>query len=139
MHTTSDYIDDLNPTYAGWLGGGKLNAYRALMNIVPVDEAWTAGETVPQDYALSQNYPNPFNPSTTISYRLPMAGQVEIKIYNVKGQLVRTLIGENQTAGQHSVQWDGCDNQGRKATSGIYLYQLKTENWSDAKKMVLMR
>jgi flagellar hook assembly protein FlgD len=139
MHTTSNNIDNLNPTYVGWLGGGRVNAYRALENITAVEETHSSDRNMPGEYTLAQNYPNPFNPSTTISYRLSKSGQVEIKIYNVKGQLVRTLISEHQAAGQHIVQWDGRDTRGQKATSGIYVYQLKTENWSGAKKMVLMR
>jgi subtilisin family serine protease len=139
VQTTAEDIDYLNPTYAGWLGGGRLNAYRALMNIVPVEETWAATGTVPADYALSQNYPNPFNPNTTISYKLPVSGQVALKIYNVRGQLVRTLVEGIQPAGEYAARWDGCDRQGHQVTSGIYICCLKVDNWSQSKRMVLLR
>jgi subtilisin family serine protease len=139
MRTTSDYIDDLNPDYAGWLGGGRLNAYRALMNIVPVEETASAAQGMPDGYALSQNHPNPFNPSTTISYSLPQAGQATLRIYNVGGQLIRILVDSIQSEGEYAVRWDGCDRDGQRVTSGIYFYRLSAGNWSQAKKMVLMR
>ncbi len=139
MHTTSDYIDNLNPTYAGWLGGGKVNAYRALMNIVSVDQAWTTGQTVPQGYALSQNYPNPFNPSTTISYSLPVNTEVAVRIYNVRGDLVKILVEGAQPAGQYAVQWDGRDQKGFNVASGIYFCSLKADHWSQTRKMILIR
>ncbi len=140
MLTTSNIIDDLNPTYAGWLGGGRLNAYRALLNIPQsVEEAWTTSGTVPEGYALSQNHPNPFNPSTTISYSLPAAGHATLRIYNVGGQLIRTLVDSIQPEGEYAVRWDGCDRDGQRVTSGIYFYHLSAGNWNQAKKMVLMR
>jgi serine protease len=139
MQTTSEDIDDLNPTYAGWLGGGRLNAYRALMNIVSVEETWATTGMIPEGYALSQNYPNPFNPSTTISYKLPTSGQVALKVYNVRGQLVRTLVDGKLPAGEYAARWDGCDHQGHQVTSGIYICCLKVDNWSQSKKMVLLK
>jgi serine protease len=139
MHTTSDYIDNLNPDYVGWLGGGRLNAYRALANIVSVEEPQSDHTVLPQGYVLSQNYPNPFNPSTTISYHLPVGGFVVAKIFNIQGQLVRTLVDEDQSAGSHSIRWDGRDDHGQMATSGIYFYQLKSGNWSQARKMILLK
>lgn len=140
MQTTSTNIDGLNPTYAGWLGGGRLNAYRALINdTVSVELTWSAGEGVPEGYALSQNHPNPFNSSTTISYSLLEAGPVTLKIYNVRGQLVKTLVDETQSEGEYAVSWDGCDQEGRLVTSGIYFYSLKAGHWSQAKKMVLTK
>jgi len=139
MHTTSDHIDHLNPSYAGWLGGGRVNAYRALANIVSAADPLSDHGALPEDHALSQNYPNPFNPSTTISYDLPVSGPVEMNIFNVRGQLVRTLINENQSAGSHSIRWNGRDHLGQMATSGIYFYQLKSGNGSQVRKMVLMK
>jgi serine protease len=139
MLTTSDYIDNLNPTYVGWLGGGRLNAYRALMNIVSVEEAWTTGATVPQDYMLSQNHPNPFNPSTTISYSLPLAGEVTLRVYNVKGELVKTLVEGTQPAGQYAVQWNGRNGEGREVASGIYFCCLEAGHLTQTKKMVLLK
>ncbi|MCK4654679.1 MAG: right-handed parallel beta-helix repeat-containing protein [Candidatus Cloacimonetes bacterium] len=91
-----------------------------------------------KDY-LHQNYPNPFNPETTISYQLPENGKVELTVYNLKGQKVKTLVNEVLPAGEHSIVWDGIDDNGKSVSSGIYFYKLKTENHEETKKMILMK
>lgn len=85
------------------------------------------------------NYPNPFNPETTISYNLPQAGDVSVQIYNLKGQLVKTLINEVQSAGNQKVIWKGNNNQNKQVSSGIYLYKIKTNTDLISGKMVLMK
>ena len=70
------------------------------------------------------NYPNPFNPSTTIKFDLRKAGYVNLEIYNIKGQKVRTLIDQQQEAGYHSKVWNGIDDSGNPIGSGIYFYRL---------------
>ena len=89
--------------------------------------------------ALHPNYPNPFNPETTISYSLERSGNVKIEVYNVKGQLVRTLINEAQNAGKHSAVWNGKDDHNRSVASGIYYYKLTAGSFTSTKKMVLMK
>jgi hypothetical protein len=93
----------------------------------------------PQDAALAQNYPNPFNPSTTISYDLPEDGLVELNIYNVKGQLVQTLLNKHQGLGTHSVIWDGKDNHANPCSTGMYFYKLTFNGNSITKKMLMMK
>jgi len=93
----------------------------------------------PADYALSQNYPNPFNPNTAISYSVPTSTHVTLKIYNVMGKEIKTLVNETRSAGIHSVTWDGTNNAGQKVTSGIYFYSLKADNFTDTKQMILMK
>ncbi len=102
--------------------------------------------SVPQRYELSQNYPNPFNPATTLPYRVGgsefmVHGPIHttLKIYNILGQLVRTLVDEEKAPGNYKVIWDGRDNSGKEVGSGIYFYQLKTEEYTATKKMVLLR
>ncbi len=95
--------------------------------------------TLPTEYSLSQNYPNPFNPVTEIGFSLPKAGNVNLKVYNVMGQLVKTLIAENLEAGTHTVIWDGTDNSGTPVSSGVYFYRLSTDEFVDTKKMVLLK
>ena len=91
-------------------------------------------------YQLQQNYPNPFNPTTTINYQLPIGSKVELTIYNLLGQQIRTLVNTQQSAGAHQVLWNGRDESGKQVTSGIYFYQLKAgNNFNQTKKMVLMR
>jgi hypothetical protein len=88
---------------------------------------------------LNNNYPNPFNPETTISYSLSESQNVKIEIYNVRGQLVRTLVNENKAAGNHKVVWTGVDNNNRSVSSGIYYYKMTAGKYSSSKKMVLMK
>jgi hypothetical protein len=88
----------------------------------------------PLSYSLSQNYPNPFNPRTIIKYELRKMNDVELSIYNVLGEKVVTLVSENQAAGKYSIEWDASG-----LASGVYYYELKTANFRDVKKMVLMK
>ncbi len=89
---------------------------------------------------LNENYPNPFNPSTTISYNLIEDSNVELSIYNLKGQKVKQLVKNHLSAGQHSVNWNGTDNNGKDVSSGIYLYKLKVGNhYTSTKKMILLK
>ena len=90
---------------------------------------------------LEGNYPNPFNPTTTIKYSIAERGQVSLKIYNAAGQLVRTLINEQQAPqqGGFSKVWNGMSEQGQPVASGVYFYQLTSKNFSQTKKMVLLK
>jgi hypothetical protein len=88
---------------------------------------------------LRGNYPNPFNPETTISYSLKEATPVSIGIYNVKGQLVRTLVSEAKEAGSHSVVWNGRDNDNRSVSSGVYFYKMSAGKYSSTRKMIMMK
>jgi hypothetical protein len=89
---------------------------------------------IPTKYKLGQNYPNPFNPSTNIKYSLPKAGMVELKIYNVLGAEVATLLSENQDAGNYEIKFTA-----ENLSSGIYIYTLKTNNIVKTKKMMLIK
>jgi len=94
---------------------------------------------LPAVTALKGNYPNPFNPRTTISYSVKEQGPVSIGIYNLKGQLVKTLVSEAKAAGEHSVIWEGDDDNGRQASSGIYLYKMYSGKYTSTKKMIMMK
>jgi len=98
-----------------------------------------AGIGLPKTSGLSQNYPNPFNPVTEISYRLPRRGEVTICIYNTMGQLVKTLVNEEQPAGFRTVRWNGKDNTGDDVSSGIYFCRMRTGGFVKTTKMVLMQ
>jgi parallel beta-helix repeat protein len=98
----------------------------------------TAGK--PDKFALLQNYPNPFNPETYISFALPVASPVSLKIYNVAGQLVKSLAdGEQMSAGLHMVRWDGTNQTGEKVASGIYFYKMNAGDFQATKKMVVTK
>jgi hypothetical protein len=101
---------------------------------------------LPREFVLHQNYPNPFNPTTKIPYTVYGSQFVvhrpiptTLKIYNVLGEKVRTLLDEPKKAGTYEVIWDGKDDQGKEVASGIYFYRLKVGNQSLTKKMLLLR
>jgi hypothetical protein len=94
---------------------------------------------LPTHYNLAQNFPNPFNPSTTVAYSLKDAGRVTINIFNVLGQNVKTLVDEYQAAGEYTAIWDGHDDDGNSVGTGVYFYRIKAGDFSDIKKMVLMK
>ena len=97
-------------------------------------------QTRPAAFALTSNYPNPFNPATTIQYALPEAADVQLTVYNVVGQVVRTLVAEHQSAGRYLVTWDATDDNGHSLSSGVYLYRLQAGGEFHAvKKMLLFK
>ncbi len=106
--------------------GGRETMHPVICTVTPT--------ALPIAYSLSQNYPNPFNPSTEITYSLPRQTHVTLKIYNLLGQELATLVDEPKEAGQHSVSWDAFGN-----ASGIYFYRLETEEFSATRKMVFMQ
>ncbi len=87
--------------------------------------------SLPDAFELSQNFPNPFNPSTTIRYAVSTNAQVVIKIYNLLGQEVRTLVSGNKAAGRYAVEWNGTSNTGAQVASGIYLYRMEAVSGND--------
>jgi len=94
---------------------------------------------IPDKFELYQNYPNPFNPSTSITFDLPKDEFVTLKIYNVIGQEVRTLVNEFRNAGRYTVVWDGKDNFGKVVPSGIYFYRMTAGSFNKTMKMVLAK
>ena len=94
---------------------------------------------VPQHYALFANFPNPFNPSTSIEYALPEAASVELAIYDILGQRVRTLVAGQQAAGFYRLAWDGRDRAEQAVASGVYFYRLTAAGFSQTRKMTLIK
>jgi hypothetical protein len=101
------------------------------------DEAWS--DPLPDRFELSQNYPNPFNPETRIRYRLPQTAHVDLSVYNVMGQVVCRLVDRQQAAGEHVIIWNGRDEAGRPAASGIYFYRLVSGEFHQTRKMLLLK
>jgi hypothetical protein len=89
---------------------------------------------IPEDYLLAQNYPNPFNPTTAISFSVPTATNIELKVFDVLGREVATLVNEPLAPGSHTVKFDA----GRLA-SGVYHYRLRAGDFVETKKMILMK
>lgn len=109
------------------------------------NQQWTdvedeTGEGVfPTEFALSDNYPNPFNPETRIGYFVPRTCQVRLEVFNLLGQKIKTLVDEHQTVGNREVSWDGRNQAGDQVASGVYFYKLNAEDFTQTKKMVLIR
>ena len=97
-----------------------LNGEYAFSEVVPISN------NVIANFELFQNYPNPFNSSTKISYSIPISGNVQLKIFNMRGQLVNELVNEYQQTGQHNIEWNGTDFVGNKVTSGVYICKIKS-------------
>ena len=116
--------------------GGPLRDLFPIFNPVSIKSVYTLLST---DFLLFQNYPNPFNPVTTIEYDLTKRVKVELILYDLLGQEVRTLVSEKQNSGRKSVVWDGKDNNGRIVSSGVYIYILKTEDYLQSKKMIFIK
>ncbi|MFQ5650373.1 MAG: T9SS type A sorting domain-containing protein [bacterium] len=95
--------------------------------------------SLPERFFLQQNYPNPFNPKTTIKFGLPESRYTTLRIVNLKGQIIATLLDGDLPAGEHVVEWDGTDDNKVPVASGVYLYQLKTDTFVETKKLVLVK
>ncbi len=93
----------------------------------------------PETVTLKQNYPNPFNPETTIRYELPADGKVTLKIYNILGQEIRTLVNGEQLAGPNEVVWNGTNDRGSRVSSGLYFYRLQAGKKAETKKLLLVK
>ena len=120
-----------------WIGTGTYWCYGGLA--VYTGEQGIEEITSHPILHLAQNYPNPFNSSTSIRYVLPKNDFVRLAIYNISGQLVRTLVKGEEFTGTHTVSWNGMDEQGRSISSGIYFYCLETGNLKSTGKMLLLK
>jgi len=105
----------------------------------PVAQIETGTSVIPHEFSLDQNYPNPFNPTTTIQYQLPKDATVEISIYNMEGQQIRSLVNEFASIGIHSVEWNGRDDFGKEVASGVYLYRMKAADYVMSRKLTLIK
>ncbi|MCK6623442.1 MAG: T9SS type A sorting domain-containing protein [Calditrichaceae bacterium] len=113
-------------------GGGNFLIESGLSGVAP-------GDSPLQGFELEQNYPNPFNPTTAISYQLSALSNVELKIYDLNGRLVRTLVSENKAPGRYTAQWDAADNDGQPVASGLYYYRLRAGDFTETKKMIYLK
>ncbi|SYZ72543.1 Peptidase S8 and S53 subtilisin kexin sedolisin (fragment) [Candidatus Zixiibacteriota bacterium] len=137
LESTADNIDVLNPTYAGKLGTGRVNACRAIGG-TPAPKEMSL-HSIPMEFALYQNYPNPFNPGTSISFYLPEHSKINLTVYNILGEKVKTLADGEFEAGSHAVTWDGTNQAGAGVASGIYFYKMTAGDKSVTKKMSLLK
>ena len=120
-----------------WISNGKLFARKHSILIdftgTPTSLA-ESGNAVPKEYFLSQNYPNPFNPVTIINYQLPVHGRVSLKVYDMLGREIATLVDEVKSTGSYSVKWNA-----HGTASGVYFYRLQAGSFSTTKKLLLLK
>ena len=130
-HDAARYVPRTNLPQCARIAGG------------PTGVRWIEGsaeeESRPTGFSVSQNYPNPFNPATEFRFDLPRASRVKIEVFNILGQSVKTLVNEEMAAGSYVVDWDGNDEKGVHVSSGVYFYRMRAGDFSDIKKMVLLR
>ncbi len=124
--------------------GNLLEIQRAVLNegnikVAALPALAGLNKIVPEKTQLFQNYPNPFNPVTEIKYQLDKTSQVRITIFDLLGKEVATLVNKKQDAGTYTVIWDGRDRNGKTVASGVYLYQMKTNKYSNTKKLIYIR
>lgn len=127
-----------------WLKPSSISAYLNRRNDLINNRLTSTAEEAQSSPSISnsvmvQNFPNPFNPNTTISFTLPEPGDVMLGIYNIKGQLVKTLINMRKDSGAHTVVWNGTDQSGRGVSSGVYFYRLSAGGKSFTRRMLLMK
>jgi len=132
-HTTEDKIDKFNLTYFHRCAKMVIGTLAILAELSP-SSAINDEKNIVHHYLLSQNYPNPFNPSTKITYSLPQLSNVIIKVFNLVGNEIETLINEEKSSGTHYVIWDAED-----LPSGVYFYKLQAGSYVETKKMLLLR
>lgn len=129
--------DDPPPCYTvdrsrpEWIGG------QTAIEDLPGEEDPTS--RLPKEFGLDQSYPNPFNPTTTINFQVPKSASVTIKIFDMLGRQVRTLMEKDYKPGFHSIEWDGKDEFGRQVASGTYLYLMRAGNFTQVKKGTVLK
>lgn len=136
-------VDEL---YVTTVDGTDTYALEAIVRIDFLPDTTTVGVDGPGDRPISidpshlfQNQPNPFSPATWIAFDLPLDGRAELRIYDVSGRLIRTLMDEKRPAGPHSVRWDGRDETGRAVASGVYFYSLTAPGVDENRRMILVK
>jgi hypothetical protein len=132
-------IDESKQDHYVYILNHLTNAWKFAMNVMGANLNKEGVEdednlTIPTEYSLDQNYPNPFNPSTTINYQLPAKNHVSLKVYDILGNMVTTLVDQEMEAGYYTVNWNAS-----QLASGIYVYRIISESFVSTKKMILMK
>jgi hypothetical protein len=111
----------------------------AIMEFTPTLNVELESDVVPRSFSLTQNYPNPFNPSTVIGFSVPRKEEVRVDVFDILGRHVRTIVSDEIEPGTYRVRWDGLDQQGIQAISGVYFYKFTSGSFEATRKMILLR
>lgn len=130
FHFVSDSIKGV----AGWF----LDDIK-IVPVIPSSISSQDQNQLPEQFVLFDNYPNPFNMQTIIRYQLPQAAHVKLVVYNVLGQKIQTLVDKFQASGDFKIEWNGKDESGNLVPSGVYVYKIETNNFSQVKKLLLLK
>jgi hypothetical protein len=136
------FTDDVD--YGGFSAGDpSFGGPGSYVKMAAIHVQWGVNEIdnpdIPSPKMLTQNYPNPFNPTTNISFEIQRPGVVNLSVYNIKGQLVRTITNEHYNAGKHSVAWHGVDNNNNSVASGVYFYKIEANGQQEIRRMALVK
>ena len=130
----------------GWVNGnGALDGPMVSLDSFQMKKAEATAvepqsvDQVPLQYSLSQNYPNPFNAETRVRYSIGTEGYVSLRVYNVTGQLVKTLVDDQRMVGEYTAAWNGTDEQGQALASGVYFCRMESGDWTKTIKMSFLR
>ncbi len=127
----------IHPIWAR-MDGNNLSVWTSVIE----DSIFTAilkRNNFPAEFKLTQNFPNPFNSTTIIQFEIPHINFVQLNIYNVRGQFIKTLINQKMNPGPHSVYWNGTDELGNQVSSGIYVYTINSTGFQQANKMIFLK
>lgn len=130
---STPYGQSSSASYVVWSGIKRLRL--RLMSDV---ETQPSAIALPSEFQLRQNHPNPFNPETRIELDLPVPSRVALRVFDVRGRLIRTLANGNYAAGRHSIPWDGKNDAGDLVSSGVYFYQLEAGGFLATRRMLLV-
>jgi len=147
MHAKLHFVflddDDYGSASGQTVNGGDLTNSALRYAAIDLDFGGNSSSddmtVTPNADLLAQNYPNPFNPTTTINFNMIEEGDVNIEVFNIRGQKVKTLIDEHMEIGDHTLVWNGTNDNNQQVSSGIYFYKMKSANYSSTKKMILMK
>ena len=112
-------------------------AYISFGEITSIDDASELISTIPIRYL--RNFPNPFNPETTISFELNESGFTKIEIFNIKGEIINTILEQALSVGSHNIEWNGIDSSGNNSSSGVYFYKISVNGKQKTNKMLLLK
>ncbi|MBN1999975.1 S8 family peptidase [candidate division KSB1 bacterium] len=135
-------LQDVNPGYYGVVVSGKKYPLEYTVKLKPLENTPVEQEQstpAPELWMLHQNYPNPFNPGTEISFEIPSGKNVRIEVFNILGKKVRVLVDGYFETGLHHVLWNGCDENGKILSNGVYIYQMTAGSQKQTRKMMLIR